>query len=148
MKFKKLGIYLLFLLPWFLSAILFRSDSSYYQSLNLPFIAPPPFIFAIVWPILYFLLAYSIYHVWQDKDSNYQNSLIVNYLSNQLFSFFFFTIKSNLLAFLDTIIVLISSIYLYRNTKAINQNYSKYLIPYIIWNIFAFVLIFLVFAMN
>ncbi len=148
MNFKKIGIFLLYLLPWFLSAILFRSDSSYYYSLNLPFIAPPPFLFGIVWPLLYLLIAYTIFKVWDSSDKRYRLILIINYISNQLFSFFFFTIKNNFLSLIDTIIILISSIYFYRETQLINERYSKYLIPYVIWNAFATILIFTIFAMN
>ena len=58
MKFKKFLVYLLFLLPWFVSSLIFKTDTAYYNSLNLPWFAPPPFIFAIIWPILYSLIAY------------------------------------------------------------------------------------------
>ena len=148
MNLKKIGIFLLYLLPWFISAILFRSDSSYYNNLNLPFIAPPPFLFGIIWPILYLLISYSIFKVYNNSNSDYKKTLLINYISNQLFSFFFFTIKNNPLSLIDTIIVLISSIYLYKKTKLIDEKYSKYLIPYIIWNIYALILILTITAMN
>ena len=148
MNLKKIGIFLLYLLPWFISAILFRSDSSYYNNLNLPFIAPPPFLFGLIWPILYLLISYSIFKVYNNSNSDYKKTLLINYISNQLFSFFFFTIKNNPLSLIDTIIVLISSIYLYKKTKLIDEKYSKYLIPYIIWNIYALILILTITAMN
>ena len=148
MNLKKIGRFILYLLPWFISALLFRSDSTYYNSLNQPFFAPPPWLFGIIWPILYLLITYSIFNIYKDSNSDYKKTLLINYLSNQLFSFFFFTIKNNLLSLIDTIIVLISSIYLYTKTNKINSKYSKYLIPYIIWNIFALLLIFTFFVMN
>ena len=82
MKFKKFFVYLLFLVPWFISALIFKSDSSYYYSLNLPWFAPPPIIFAIVWPILYTLIAYSIYKVLPNSSSNYKK---VRQKNKQLF---------------------------------------------------------------
>ena len=148
MNFKKIGRFLLYLLPWFISSILFRSDGTYYQSLTKPFFAPPSFIFAIIWPILYLLLTYSIINTIDNNNKKYKRNLIINYLSNQLFSFFFFTIKNNPLALIDTIIVLITSITLYKETKSINNKYHYYLIPYIIWNIFATILIVTITAMN
>lgn len=146
--FKKFLVYLLFLLPWFISGIIFKTDSSYYYSLNLPFFAPPPIIFGIVWPILYLLISYSIYKTWDNSTSNYKIYLIINYIANQLFTFCFFTLMNNFLAFVDVLIILISSLYLFLETKAINKDNSKYLIPYIIWNIFALVLVFTTFIMN
>lgn len=140
MKFKKFFSYLLFLLPWFISSILFRVDKNYYLSLRLPFFAPSPIIFAIVWPILYILIAYSIYKTYKDRNNIYTISLIFNYIFNQLYTFFFFVLKNNFLGLIDSIIVLITSIVLFIEIKKIDKNKSYFLIPYILWNIFAFIL--------
>ena len=148
MNYKKILKYILFLLPWFLSIIIFKVDTNYYNAINKPFFAPPPIIFAIIWPILYILIAYSIYKVWDKKNTNYKIYLIINYISNKLYTFCFFQLKNNFLALTDTIIVLISSLYLYIETKNIDNKYSKYLIPYIIWNIFALILSFSIFILN
>lgn len=148
MNLKKLGIYLLYFIPWLLSGFLFSSDSSYYNSLNLPIFAPTPIIFPIIWTILYLLIAYSIYQVRKETTSNYKIYLTINYISNQLFTFCFFTLKNNFLALTDTLIILLSSLYLFLETKTIKKKSSWYLIPYIIWNIFALILIFSVFIMN
>lgn len=148
MYFRKFLSYLTFLLPWFLSGILFKVDTTYYLSLNLPFFAPPPIIFGIVWPILYLLIAYSVWKTFSQSTTNYKIYLVINYVANQLFTFCFFTIQNTFLALADVIIVLISSMYLYVETKMLNHNYAKYLVPYIIWNIFAFILTFTIFVMN
>ena len=148
MNFKKIGSFLIYLLPWFISAILFKADTNFYKTLSKPIFAPPPWLFGLIWPILYLLIAYSISKIWNIKTENYKRYLLINYISNQLFSFFFFTIKNNFLSFIDTIIVLLSSILLYWETKNIEKKYSKTLIPYIIWNIFALILIFSILVMN
>lgn len=148
MNFKKITTFLLYLLPWFLSSLLFRSDKQYYLSLNKPFFAPPSWLFGIIWPILYILISYTIYKLYNDSDSSYKKNLLINYISNQLFSFFFFTIKNNPLSLIDTIIVLITSYIFYKQTKNMNKNYSYYIIPYIIWNIFATILILSINVMN
>ena len=148
MNIKKILSYILYLLPWFISAIIFKIDTTYYNSLNTPFFAPSPIVFAIIWPILYILIAFTIYKVYPNSNNNYKLSLIINYISNQLYTFFFFTIKSPYLALIDTIIVLISSIYLYKSTNNINNKTSKLLIPYIIWNTFATILSLSIALMN
>ncbi len=149
---KRVLRFLLILLPWFIGGILFRSDSIYYKSLNKPFFAPPGFLFGIIWPILYILIAASIYKIFKNNSFSetheYNKSLIINYFSNQVFSFLFFIIKSPFLALIDTLIVLISSLFLYCETKELDENASKYLIPYIVWNIFASILIISIFFMN
>ena len=148
MNYKKIIKYLLFLLPWFLSSIFTKIDTNYYNTINKPFFAPPPIIFPIVWTILYILISYSIYKIWNKSNNNYKIYLVINYIANQLYTFCFFIAKDNFLALTDTLIVLISSLYLYIETKYINEKYSKYLIPYIIWNIFALILSFSIFLLN
>lgn len=149
---KKIFKFLIILFPWFISGLIFRSDQIFYKSLNKPFFAPPGILFPIVWTILYILIAISIYLIFKDnsyKDTlNYNKSLLINYFSNQIFSFLFFTLKSPFLALIDTIIVLISSLFLYYESKQLNKISAKLLIPYIIWNIFATILIISIFFMN
>ena len=144
--------FLIYLLPWFLSSIIFKIDTIFYKSLNKPFFAPPPILFGIIWPILYILIAISIYNIYNKYNykntKDYNKALLINYFSNQIFSFLFFTIKSPFLALVDTIIVFITSLFLYYETKKLDKKSSKYLIPYIIWNIFASLLITSVFFLN
>lgn len=144
---KKILKFLGILIPWFLGGIIFKNDQLFYKTLEKPFFAPPGWLFAIIWPILYILISISIYKT-NNKNKNYLKALIINYFSNQIFNFFFFIIKSPFLALIDTIIVLISSMYLYLETKKENQKAALFLIPYIIWNVFATILIISVYLMN
>ena len=137
---------MLFLLPWFISSIIFKSDTVFYKGLNKPSFAPAPIVFPIVWTILYILIAISIYKVY-DKNSYkdipyYNKALIINYFSNQVFSFLFFTLKSPFLAIIDTFIVFISSLFF--NLSILFPS----TVTYIIWNTFALVLIIFIFFMN
>lgn len=132
---------LICLLPWFLSSLIFRTDTSFYDSIKKPFFAPPGIVFPIVWTILYILIAIGLY-TNKNKSIDYYKSLIINYFSNQIFTFLFFIVKSPFIAFVDTVIVLISSLFLYNETK------SKWFIPYIIWNVFATILSLSVYLLN
>ena len=149
---KKFFKFLIILLPWFIGGFIFRSDTTFYKSINKPVFAPPSILFPIVWTILYILIGISIYLIYKNnsyKDTpDYNKSLLINYFSNQIFSFLFFTLKSPFLALIDTVIVLISSLFLYYESKELNKTSAKLLIPYIIWNIFATILIISVFFMN
>lgn len=149
---KKILKFILILLPWFIGGILFRSDTLFYKSLNKPVFAPPSILFPIVWTILYVLIAISIYLILNNNKlkeiPNYTKILLINYFSNQIFSFLFFTLKSPFLALIDTFIVFISSLFLYYESKELNKTSAKLLIPYIMWNIFATILIISIFFMN
>ena len=139
--FKNVVRFLMYLLPWFISSIIFRVDTSFYDSINKPFFAPPGIVFPIVWTILYILIAIGLYNN-KNKSIEYYKSLIINYFSNQIYTFLFFVIKSPFIAFIDTLVVLISSLFLYNETK------SKWFIPYIIWNVFATILSLSVYLLN
>lgn len=139
--FKNVVRFLIYLLPWFISSIIFRVDTSFYDSINKPFFAPPGIIFPIVWTILYILIAIGLYNN-KNKSIEYYKSLIINYFSNQIYTFLFFVIKSPFIAFIDTLVVLISSLFLYNETK------SKWFIPYVIWNVFATILSLSVYLLN
>lgn len=137
----KIFKFLLYLLPWFISSIIFKIDTYFYDSLNKPFFAPPSTFLKVIWPILYLTVAIALYKN-QNKSLNYYKSLIINYFSNQIYTFLFFTIKSPFIAFVDSIIVFISSLFLYNETK------SKWIIPYIVWNLFATTLVLSIYLMN
>ena len=138
---KKILKFLGYFLPWILPSLLFRIDTSFYDTINKPFFAPPKILFPIVWTIIYILIAIALYNN-KNKSVIYYKSLIINYFSNQIYTFLFFSLKSPFIAFVDTVIVLISSLYLYNEIK------SKFLIPYIIWNTFATILSLSIYLLN
>lgn len=149
---KKILKFLLFFIPWFISSLIFKSDTIFYKGLNKPAFAPQPILFPVVWTILYLLIAISIYLIYRDNYykniPDYNKTLLINYFSNQVFSFLFFTLKSPFLALIDTFIVLISSLFLYYESKELNKTSSKLILPYVLWNLFATILILFIFFMN
>lgn len=149
---KKIVKFLLILIPWFIGGIIFKTDTYFYNSINKPKFAPSSIVFPIVWTILYILIAISIYKIYNKKNINeipiYNKSLLINYFSNQVFTYLFFTVKSPFIAFIDTLVVLISSLFLYDEAKKIDKTSAYLLIPYIIWNIFATILIVSIYFLN
>lgn len=148
MNIKKIIKYLLFLLPWFLGALLFPSNPEYYQSLDLPFFAPPSYIFPIVWTILFLLVAYSFYLSYNNNTKKYYYYLYFNYLFNQLYTFFFFKLQNPLLGAIDCLITAITGILFYNEMKSKNKKASKFLIPYLAWIVFATILSFTILFRN
>lgn len=148
---KKIILFVVCLLPWFLNTV-FIKDTSFYENINLPFFALPNYAYGIVWTILYILIAISIYKIYSNNDykdiKQYNIALILNYIFNQLYTFLLFNLNNLFLAFVDSLIILITSINLYNETKKLNENASKFLIPYIIFNIFATILSLTIYFMN
>ncbi|WP_082233525.1 TspO/MBR family protein [Halobacillus massiliensis] len=74
--------------------------------------------------------------------------LILNYLFNQLFSYFQFGQKDLLLAFIDSVLVALTALFLSVLLWKISKVSSLLLIPYILWSSFAVYLAFTIYRMN
>lgn len=144
--------FIIILLPWFISGLLFKDVNNFYDSLNLPFFALPNYLYGIIWTILYILIAISIYKIYQYYKSYeikaYNKSLIINYLFNQLYTFILFRIQNLFLGFIDALLIFITSLTLYDETKKLDEKASKYLIPYVFFSLFAVILSLTIYFMN
>lgn len=146
--FKKALKFILILAPWFLSSLIVR-DYSYFESINIPNFSIPRSLFGIVWTILYILISISIYKVSNiGCTKDYKKNLLYNYIFNQLYVITFFLLKNTFLAFIDTLLTLITSLFLYYETKEISKSASKYLIPYPLFLIYATILSMSVYFIN
>ena len=141
---KKIFLFLCCLLPWFLNNII-PLNYNYYKEIKLPFFAPPSYFYGIIWPIIYILIAISIYNIvsslkWKEIPNNYKIIILINYIFNQSYTIIFFGLKNNFLAFISCLGTLITSIFLKEETALMNNKISKILIPYILLSIFATIL--------
>jgi translocator protein len=120
-----------------------NTDSSWYLE-NKPSITPPNFVFPIVWNILFFLIALSLYFAWMNSTSRQKWKLQLifgaNLISNILWSFLFFSLKNPLLALLDLSFLLATIIFMILFIYRINRVSSYLLIPYLLWVVFAGIL--------
>lgn len=144
--------FIIIFLPWFFSGFLFQECIVSYQSLNLPIYALPQYMYGIVWSLLYILISISIYKIYSDykfkEIKNYNTYLIMNYIFNQLFIFLLFCIENTMLAFIDTLLILITSLLLYLETNTLNKNASKFLKPYLYFNVYACILSLTIYFLN
>lgn len=120
--------------------------------LNLPIFTLNNKIISIIWFIIYILITISIIFVYKKtnifKNNDYLYILLTNYLSNQLFMYFFFKLMSPFLGFAVTTTTFLSSIFLYLETKKISLKASYFLIPYMFYGLYAFILMSTVYFMN
>jgi len=149
---KKAFTFILCLIPWFINNLL-PIDYNYYNELKLPFFAPPNIFYAISWTIIYILIAITVYNVFisyklKEIPKSYKLTLFINYLFNQSFVPIFFILKSNFLAFISTLAILISTLFLYEETSLLESKQSKLLIPYILLSIFATILSLSIYFLN
>ena len=125
--------------------------NNYTENLIKPSFAPPSILFPIVWTILYILMGYSSFLVY-DSMSCHKNTCLLLY-SLQLFLNFiwpiiFFNLEARLFAFLFIILLDIVVLLMIYCFYGINKKAALINIPYFIWLIFASVLNFFFYFLN
>ena len=144
--------FIIILLPWFLSSLI-PIDKEFYNSLTLPFFTPPEMAYGIIWSIIYICISISIYQILntykiKDIPKSYKYTLLLNYIANQSFQPLFFLLKSPFLGFASCILTFITSLFLYKETKDLKEKSAKYLIPYILFSLFATILSLSIYLLN
>lgn len=133
-----------------LSAFLTQNNMQTFSSINKPVLAPPAWLFPIVWTILYILMGIASYLVLTSNEENctaltvYSIQLVFNFL----WSIIFFNLKLYLLAFIWLVLlwllILETIIQFYKIIKL-----AGYLmIPYLLWVTFAGYLNFFIYLLN
>lgn len=119
------------------------TDSNWYIN-NKPSITPPNYVFPIVWNILFFLIAISLYFAWINSDKKQKPKIAIifglNLILNVLWSFLFFTLKQPLWAFIDLLLILATIILMIYVTYPIDKKSAYLLVPYLLWVSFAGIL--------
>lgn len=119
------------------------TDSEWYGQIK-PAITPPSYVFPIVWNVLFFFIALSLYFAWinSDKDSKIKLMYVfaINLLLNLLWSVLFFGLKNPVFAFYDLIGLWFSIMVMIIIVFKINKISGYLLIPYFLWVSFVGVL--------
>jgi benzodiazapine receptor len=96
-------------------------------------ITPPNYIFPIVWTILYILLGISYKKILDDNNRDVIILFNINLLLNISWTYFYFYKKNVNHAFTNIILLILTNIIiLYKKPKL-----KYYLMPYILWLVFA-----------
>jgi len=118
---------------------------NWYSTLVKPSWAPPSYLFGPVWSVLYLLILISfgkVFMLFFEKKIPWVVALpfILNLFFNFIFTYFQFTLKNNLLASIDILLVLITLVW----AMYMIYPYAKWItyiqIPYLFWVSFATVL--------
>lgn len=126
-----------------ISALLTMNNMDLYSKIEQPALAPPPWLFPVVWTILYVLMGIGAALVYNRKDfkpEETRNALIIyaiNLALNFFWSILFFNLEAYLFAFIWLValwIVIIAMIISFRKVSPV----AAYLqIPYLLWVTFA-----------
>lgn len=113
-------------------------DSLWYETIK-PDLAPPNWVFAIVWNVLYLLIAFSLYSAWNSGEKRKRIALVfgINIFLSMLWSFIFFYIQNPLYAFIEIVALWISIIVLIIFAYKSKKLSGYLLVPYFFWVTFA-----------
>lgn len=120
-------------------------EGGWYQTLTLPFFAPPGFLFGPVWVTLYTLMAVALGLVWRgglkNKERRFLFWFFVGHLVlNAVWSIIFFGGEMVELALLDLVLIIGTLTYFMVRVKKLEIWSFYLLIPYWLWVVFAGVL--------
>lgn len=125
-----------------LSALLSGNSTGDYQALNQPPLSPPGWLFPIAWGILYALMGTAAYLIYQSGADNAQKKkalifygaqLFVNFLwSLVFFRFQMYWLSVAVIIILDILLIITMVCFARIRTSAV-----LFLIPYLLWLLFA-----------
>lgn len=137
-----------------LAAFLTRNSMDIYEQINQPFLAPPSWVFPVVWTILYVLMGVSSALIYENKDGAvedkkhafrlYALSLAVNFL----WSIIFFNMGAFFAAFLWLMLLIFVVVRMVGAFYKIKPLAAYLQIPYVIWCCFASYLTASIWLMN
>lgn len=156
MKINKRLLFICIAIPLMVgavAAILTRNSMEVFEYVNKPPLAPPAWLFPVVWTILYVLMGISSYLILtSDADREdimvairiYAYQLVVNFL----WPTFFFNFGWYLFSFLWLILLWILVLIMILRFKDINKLAAYLNIPYLIWLTYAGYLNFGIWLLN
>lgn len=153
MSVSSVVVFLVALGLYSLGGFVFKIDRAWYDRLAKPVWTPKSRTIALVWMILYVLIAIAIASLSEKPGFSELSSivwfwLVVNWLSNQSFSYFMFQRKSLSGAFLASFLTAVTAFFLVVSLTDVNKAASWLLFPYLVWTCFATFLAWLIYLLN
>ena len=115
-----------------LANVYINSDDWYVNLVKSP-LNPPSFVFGIVWPILYAIMAFVSFKM-ADKISNL---FIAQLIANAAWSWMFFYFHAPLIALIDISILIVLNLKIMKILKGESTLLLYLYLPYLIWLLFA-----------
>lgn len=126
----------------FISSLLSGNTKEIYQSLNQPPLAPPSWLFGVVWPILFALMGIAVYRVYiSDAEKDLINEAIFFFTAqlivNFLWPIIFFRFQLLWAAVVTIVVLLILVLITLSKFRKIDTLAFWLMIPYLAWLLFA-----------
>ena len=134
-----------------LSALLTGDSMEKYKALNQPPLAPPGWVFPIVWTILFVLMGVGAAMVFLSDSSSKKRPIAIyglQLLVNFFWTILFFLLEARLFAFFWLLLLLGLAIWMEVSFARVNKTAGLLQIPYILWLLFAGYLNLAVYLLN
>ena len=137
-----------------LAAFFTRNSMDIYGALNQPPLAPPSWIFPVVWIILYTLMGISSAMVWIKGEGNGIDTTFplkiytVQLVFNFLWSIVFFNLRWYLFAYIWLMLLWVLIIVMIVQFRRISRIAGNLQIPYLLWVTFASYLNLMIYILN
>ena len=109
------------------------ANDIWYIELNKSNLNPPGYVFAVVWPILYFLMSISAFRTFEISKNLFYLQLIFN----ALWSWLFFAFQLPLVALTNIWLLIFLNMKLLLSMFKVDKLSAFLYAPYIIWLLFA-----------
>ena len=129
-----------------ISMIFTKNTMNFYEEIIRPDIAPKPIVFPIVWTILYFLIALTLYRFYD--DNSIRNSIILNLVINILWPILFFRFKLLTFAAIWLVLIIITLIFELLKIFKKDKKYAYLNLVYLFWLFFALYLNIMIVLLN
>lgn len=153
-NWKRLGIAIAIpLIVGGLATLLTKDNMIMFEVLDEPPLAPPQWLFPVVWTILYILMGAASYLVYKSKAASTEKTAALAFYAIQLvfnfaWSLIFFNLENYLLAFVWLcalwLLIVITTVRFF----AINKAAGWLMLPYILWVTFAGYLNYAIYMLN
>ncbi len=129
------------------------SIPDWYDKLNKPFFSPPNWVFGPVWSVLYFLMAISLFLVWNKKTTKSSVKLALLFFAiqiilNAVWSPVFFGLRSPMGGLVIIALLWIAIVLTIVSFFNISKLAGILLVPYVFWVSFATVLNYWIVVLN
>jgi len=118
--------------------------NNWYLKLKQSKYSPPSWIFGVVWPILYLLMAISLFIVWNAKICfpycNAVTYFFIQLFFNLIWTTLFFKLRLINTALVNLALIIVFTFITIQKFYLVNKLASYLLVPYFIWLCFAFYL--------
>jgi len=111
-----------------------------YSNLKQPFLAPPSWVFTVVWAILFILMGISAYRIYIARAETTKTALTLYLLQlamNFFWSIIYFNMKAYLFAFFWLVVLWLLILFMIIAFRKIDKPAAYLQIPYLVWVAFA-----------